>query len=63
MNQCPKDFDDECIARNWEACGAQPINRCGGGGGDGGNGGCGCGRSRSYGGNYGQGGFSSPAKN
>ena len=71
MNQCPKNFDNERIARNRKAHGDPPSNSCGGGneknGGRGCSGGNGCGRGsgsgRGCGGNYGQGNFSSPAKN
>ena len=77
MNQCPTYFDYERIARNWKACGAPPRNLRGGGdvgnGGRGRGGGGGHGRigrhvwgrgdSHSCCSNYGQGGFSLPAKN
>ena len=75
MNQCPKYFYDERIARNRKARGAPPRNsRSGGDGVNGGRGrgggvGRGCGGVRGCGGgggrgrNYGQGNFSSPSKN
>ena len=75
MNNLPKDFDDDHIARNRKACGTPIIKRRGGG--DGGNGGRGRGGSggrggvggRGHGGggggsrNYEQGHFISPANN
>ena len=53
MNQCPKYFDDERIARNWKARGAPPRNRRGGR--NGGNGGCGQGGGGGRGGSVGRG--------
>ena len=60
MNQCPKHFDDECIARNRKASDAPPRNRHVGGNGvncgrvyGGGDGrGCSCGCGHGCGSNY-----------